>query len=123
MNYTIKKFNLKKWNREYFQLPSEQRESYYNFYILPFVKIIHRNKDRIEKNHRTDERKMNFYEFIVSLYELRCHVLIGLTCYHCDEIMGILLRQEKEGYTWGIDSVTMTREQLINGRWQKVELT
>ena len=52
-----------------------------------------------------------------------CHVLIGFTCYHCNEIMGILLRQEKEGYTWGVVGVEMTREQRINGYWQKVEVT
>jgi len=48
-----------------------------------------------------------------------CHVIVGLTPYHCDEFMGILLRLEKEGYTWGIGT-EMVREQQINGHWQKV---
>jgi hypothetical protein len=52
-----------------------------------------------------------------------CHVLIGYTVYHCDEIMGILLRCAKEyNGTWGLD-VPMTREQRINGHWVKCEVT
>ena len=50
------------------------------------------------------------------------HVLVGLSVYHCDEIMGILMQREKEGETWGIEGVTMTREQRIDGHWTKVKL-
>ena len=46
-----------------------------------------------------------------------CHVLVGLTVYHCDELMGILDRLAGEGHTWGIADVEMTREQQIGGRW------
>lgn len=45
------------------------------------------------------------------------HVVIGFTGYHCDELMGILTHWNEEGQKWGIDGVTPTREQQINGRW------
>jgi hypothetical protein len=49
-------------------------------------------------------------------------VLVGLTVYHVDELMGILLKRAEEyGGTWGLD-VPMTREQKIGGYWQKVEV-
>jgi len=49
-----------------------------------------------------------------------CHVVVGTTIYHKDELMSILLRNEKDGYSWGLDGVTMIREQKINGYWQTV---
>ena len=58
---------------------------------------------------------------VIRPYGDGAHVIVGLTVYHCDAFMKILLRNEKNGYTWGIDA-TMTREQLINGQWQKVAL-
>jgi hypothetical protein len=52
-----------------------------------------------------------------------CHVLVGSCCYHCDELMGILLKRAEEySGTWGIDGVEMTREQKIGGYWKKVEV-
>jgi len=56
---------------------------------------------------------------IILPYGDGAHVIVGLTAYHCDEYMEILTKNEKAGYTWGIDA-TMTREQLIHGQWQKV---
>ena len=50
------------------------------------------------------------------------HVVVGLSVYHCDELMGILSKWEKDGYKWGIDGVVPTREQQINGRWTAVEI-
>jgi hypothetical protein len=50
------------------------------------------------------------------------HITVGLTVYHCDEFMGILLRNEKEGYPWGLEGITMTREQRNGGEWRKVEV-
>jgi hypothetical protein len=47
------------------------------------------------------------------------HVIIGLTVYHVDEIMGILTRWEDEGCSWGIDGVKMVREQKRGGYWEK----
>jgi len=53
-----------------------------------------------------------------------CHVLVGFSVYHCDELMGILLKRAEEYRgTWGIEGVTMTREQKIGGYWRKVEVT
>lgn len=49
-----------------------------------------------------------------------CHIVVGLTVYHCDEFMEILTRLEKEGYNWGIVGVAPTREQRINGNWKSV---
>jgi len=46
-----------------------------------------------------------------------CHVIVGLSVYHCDELMGILERLVAEGYTWGIADVQMEREQQIGGHW------
>ena len=51
------------------------------------------------------------------------HVIVGLTCYHCDELMSILVNWEKEGHTWGVDGVKPTREQHINGRWTAVDFS
>lgn len=51
-----------------------------------------------------------------------CHVYVGYSCYHCDQLMEILSQNEKDGYTWGIDGVTMTREQQISGRWKSVKV-
>ena len=48
------------------------------------------------------------------------HVIVGFTVYHRDEYMEILTRNEKEGYAWGIEGVTMKREQFINGQWLNV---
>lgn len=50
-----------------------------------------------------------------------CHVYVGLTVYHCDELMGILERWENEGATWGIEGVKPTREQQKCGQWRHVE--
>jgi len=48
-----------------------------------------------------------------------CHVVVGMSLYHCDELMGILGNWEKEGEKWGIVEVNMQREQQINGQWEK----
>ena len=48
------------------------------------------------------------------------HVVVGINVFHCDEFMGILERNERDGYEWGIDGVTLQREQMINGRWVPV---
>jgi hypothetical protein len=49
-----------------------------------------------------------------------CHVLLGLTVYHCDELMGILDRWEADGATWGVEGVKMYREQRKGGYWERV---
>jgi hypothetical protein len=51
-----------------------------------------------------------------------CHVVVGLSVYHCDELMGILERWEKDGFTWGIAGVKPTREQQISGHWTSVQI-
>ena len=50
-----------------------------------------------------------------------CHEIVGLNTYHCDELMEILAKWEAEGHQWGIEGVTMEREQQINSYWQPVE--
>ena len=52
-----------------------------------------------------------------------CHVVVGLTVYHCDELVGILTRQEAEGFTWGIRGVEPLREQKVKGYWKPVKTT
>lgn len=32
-----------------------------------------------------------------------CHVVIGFTVYHCDELVELMKQKEKDGFTWGID--------------------
>lgn len=51
-----------------------------------------------------------------------CHVYVNGNVYHCDELMGILKRLEKDGYKWEIEGVKMTREQQIQGRWTPVDV-
>lgn len=51
-----------------------------------------------------------------------CHVIVGFSVYHCDELMSILDRWVSEGYTWGIEGVTVKREQRINGYWTPVKV-
>ena len=51
-----------------------------------------------------------------------CHVIVGFTVYHCDQLMDILKRWETEGEKWGIDGVSAQREQQINGQWIPVKL-
>lgn len=51
-----------------------------------------------------------------------CHVYVGYSVYHCDELMDILKRHEQNGQTWGIDGVTMKRKQQIQGRWTPIKL-
>jgi len=53
-------------------------------------------------------------------YGDEAHVIVGLSVYHRDEFMEILMADEKAGYAWGVEGVAMVREQLIHGRWQKV---
>ena len=48
-----------------------------------------------------------------------CHVIVGLTVYHCDELMGILDRWTADGYTWGIEA-PKAREQQIGGHWKTI---
>lgn len=50
-----------------------------------------------------------------------CHVYVGYSVYHCDELMEILDRWEKDGYQWGIDGVKMSREQHVHGQWIPVK--
>ena len=51
-----------------------------------------------------------------------CHVYVNGSVYHCDELMEILTRWEKDGYKWGIEGVTVEREQQIHGRWTPVKV-
>jgi hypothetical protein len=51
-----------------------------------------------------------------------CHVVVGFSTYHCDELMDILESQKRDGYDWGIDGVKMQREQQIHGQWELVKL-
>lgn len=51
-----------------------------------------------------------------------CHVIIGYSTYHCDELMEILTKWEKEGEQWGIDGVKPTRKQQIGGHWTPVPM-
>lgn len=51
-----------------------------------------------------------------------CHVVVGFSVYHCDQLMDILKRQEADGHKWGIEGVTMKREQQISGRWTPVSI-
>jgi len=51
-----------------------------------------------------------------------CHIVVGWTTYHCDEFMDILNRLEAEGHKWGIEGVTMKREQQMSGRWTPVSV-
>ena len=48
------------------------------------------------------------------------HVIVGLTVYHCDELMGIMTRWERDGYTWGIEGVAVEREQYKDGHWTPI---
>ena len=50
------------------------------------------------------------------------HIYVGSSVYHCDELMGKLKHWEEQGHTWGLDGVTMTREQYIKGYWTKVKI-
>ena len=47
------------------------------------------------------------------------HVYVDSEVYHCDQLMGKLKYWEDQGHTWGLDGVTMTREQKIKGYWTK----
>lgn len=49
-----------------------------------------------------------------------CHVIVGTSMYHCDELMGILTNWERDGRTWGIDGVTAKREQQTGGYWKAI---
>jgi hypothetical protein len=49
-----------------------------------------------------------------------CHVMVAGTCYHCDQIVELL---EKSDYEWGIVGITMVREQFVDGRWIKAEVS
>lgn len=53
-------------------------------------------------------------------YGDECHVAVGLTVYHCDQLMDIMTRWEQDGYAWGVAGVKPHREQQINGRWTPV---
>lgn len=50
------------------------------------------------------------------------HIIVGLTVYHCDEFMSILNKWVKDGEKWGLDGVSMSREQRIDGYWKKVKM-
>ena len=52
-----------------------------------------------------------------------CHVVVGFSVYHCDELMGILDDLERRGNEWGIEGVKMTREQQICGRWVPLDIS
>ena len=54
-------------------------------------------------------------------YGDNCHVYVGGILYHCDQLMQKLDQLKTTNDLWGIVGVTPTREQLINGKWQKVE--
>ena len=59
---------------------------------------------------------------IIRPYGDGCHVYVGTTVYHKDEILGILeKRHTGNGCSWSIEGVSMTREQYINGQWKKVD--
>jgi hypothetical protein len=51
-----------------------------------------------------------------------CHVLVGYSTYHCDQLMDILQNWERDGEKWGIEGIKMTREQQISGRWTPVKV-
>lgn len=51
-----------------------------------------------------------------------CHVIVGVSVYHCDQFMEILIKLGNDGYKWGIVGVEPTRKQQINGRWIPVEI-
>jgi hypothetical protein len=51
-----------------------------------------------------------------------CHVLVGFSTYHCDQLMDILTSWEHDGYKWGIEGVKMSRKQQVNGRWIPVQI-
>ncbi|MDD3881865.1 MAG: hypothetical protein PHI27_06400 [Eubacteriales bacterium] len=51
-----------------------------------------------------------------------CHVIVGCSVYHCDQLLEILERLERDGYTWGIEGVKIEREQQLSGRWVRIEL-
>ena len=51
-----------------------------------------------------------------------CHVIVGISVYHCDEFMEILKKLEQEGETWGIVGVTPIRKQHISGKWVELDI-
>lgn len=51
-----------------------------------------------------------------------CHVYVGPSVYHCDQLMEIMGNWERDGYQWGIEGVKPTREQYIRGHWTPVEI-
>lgn len=51
-----------------------------------------------------------------------CHIVVGLSVYHCDEFMSILDRRTAEGHKWGIVGVNMERSQRLGGYWKKVSV-
>lgn len=51
-----------------------------------------------------------------------CHVVVSLSVYHCDQLMGILDKWSADGHKWGIVGVKMEREQNVSGRWVAVEV-
>lgn len=51
-----------------------------------------------------------------------CHVVVGYNVLHCDQLVEILEKWEKDGYSWGIDGVKANREQQIGGRWIPVQI-
>ena len=56
---------------------------------------------------------------IIKPYGDGCHVTFGNNVYHCDELMGILERNARDGFAWGIKA-EMVREIDVNGHWTKV---
>lgn len=54
---------------------------------------------------------------VIKPYGDGCHVVVGLSVYHCDELMGILMTHERDGSTWGINGVRPKIEQKVNGVW------
>ena len=50
------------------------------------------------------------------------HVNVGFSCYHCDQLIDIMLKWEQDGYKWGVENVNPSREQFIDGYWKKVEI-
>lgn len=50
------------------------------------------------------------------------HVIVGIDVYHNDQLMEILDRWVADGFAWGLDGVSMTREQQIDGRWENVKV-
>lgn len=51
-----------------------------------------------------------------------CHVYVGISVFHCDQLMEILTDRERDGESWGITGVSAGRRQQIDGQWVSVKI-